>query len=131
MPKPLGTILGRSAGAAGAPRATRMEFGLRARLAAGWRTQIHRAPGGASAGGERAGFAAVGRTEPLALGSGLATLGPTHDGGVGARPGVGHRRHGLPQTGSALGGGGAPIFGHAGQDRELPSGGEPAPGGPG
>jgi hypothetical protein len=48
--------------------------------------------------------------------------GPTDDGRVGTRPGVGNRRYGFSQTGSPLGGGGAPIFGHARQDRELPSG---------
>ena len=131
MSKALGTILGRPAGAAGATRATPLGFGLRARPVAGRRTQIHRAHGGASARGKRAGDAAVDRTESLALGSGLATLGATHDGGVGARSGVGHRRHGIPQAGSPLGGGGAAIFGHAGQDGQLPSGGEPASGGSG
>ncbi len=131
MSKPFGTILGRPAGTAGAPRATLLELGVRARPVAGRRTQIHRADGGASAGGKRAGDAAVDRTESLALGSGLGTAGPSHERGIVSRPGVGHRRHGVPQTRSPLRGSGAPIFGHAGQDGELPSGGEPASGGSG
>ena len=129
MSKALGTIFGRPAGAAGAARATPLGFGLCARPVAGRRTQIDRAHGGASARGKRAGHAAVDRTESLALGSGLATVGATHDGGADARSGVGHRRHGVSQAGSPLGGGGAAIFGHAGQDGQLPSGGEPASGG--
>src|SRR5271163_735700 len=107
MSKTLGTIFGRPAGAAGATRATPLGFGLRARVVAGWRAQIHRAHGGASARGQRAGDAAVDRAESLGLGAGLAALGATHDGGVDARSGVGNRRHGVSQTGPALGGGGA------------------------
>ena len=129
MSKALGTILGRPAGAAGATRATPLGFGLCARAVAGRRTQIHRAPGGAAARGQRAGHAAVDRTKSLALGAGLARLGATDDGRTGARSGLGPRRHGFSQAGASLGGGGAAIFGHAGQDRQLPSGGEPASGG--
>jgi len=84
---------------------------------------------GAFARGKRAGHAAVDRTKSLALGAGLATLGATDDGRADARPGVGHRRHGVSQARSPLGGSGAAIFRHAGQDRQLPSGGEPASGG--
>src|SRR5579859_3097203 len=131
MSKALGTILGRPAGAAGAARATPLGFGLRARAVAGRRTQIDRAHGSASARGKRAGHAAVDWTESLALGTGLATLGATDDGRADARSGVGHRRHGFSQAGSPLGGSGAAIFGHAGQDGQLPGGGEPASGGSG
>src|SRR5271169_5943891 len=102
MSKALGTILGRPAGAAGATRAAPLGFGLRARAVAGRRTQIHRAHGGAVARGKRAGHAAVDRTESLALGAGLATLGATDDGRTDARPGVGDRRHGVSQAGSPL-----------------------------
>src|ERR1017187_8162487 len=105
MSKALGTIFGRPAGASGATRATPLGFGLRARPVAGWRAQIHRAHGGASARGKRAGHAAIDRAESLGVGAGLAALGATHGGGVDARPSVGHRRHGVSQTGSALGGG--------------------------
>src|SRR5208337_4632273 len=129
MSKALGTILGRPAGAAGAARATPLEFGVYPRPVVGRRTQIHRAHGGAAARGKRAGDAAVDRTKSLALGAGLATLGATPDSGVDARPGVGHRRQGISQAGSSLGGGGAAVFGHPGQDGQLPRGGEPAPGG--
>src|SRR5580700_8654604 len=103
MSRTLGTIFGRPAGAAGATRATPLGFGLCARIVAGWRAQIHRTHGGASARGKRAGHAAIDWAESLGLGASLAALGATHDGGVGARPGVGHRRHGVSQTGSALG----------------------------
>ena len=129
MSKALGTILGRPAGAAGAARATPLELGVHPRLVVGRRTQIDRADGGASARGKRTGHAAVDRTESLALGAGLATLGATDDGRVDARSGVGHRRHGVSQARSPLGGSGAAIFRHAGQDGQLPGGGEPASGG--
>src|SRR5208337_3986112 len=129
MSKALGTILGRPAGAAGAARATPLEFGVYPRPVVGRRTQIDRAHGGASARGERAGDAAADRTKSLALGSGVATVGATYDGRTDARSGLGRRRHGVSQAGSPLGGSGAAIFGHAGQDRQLSSGGEPAPGG--
>src|SRR5579864_2456022 len=110
MSKALGTILGRPAGAAGATRATAVEFGIRARPVAGWRTQIHRADGGASARGECTGNAAVDRTKSLALGSGLGTLGAAHDGRIEARSDLGHRRHGFPQAGPPLGGSSAAIL---------------------
>ena len=38
---------------------------------------------------------------------------------------------GFPKQGQPFGGGGAAVFGHAGQDGQLPSGGEPASGGSG
>src|SRR5271157_6179442 len=110
MSKAPGAILDRPAGAAGAARATPLGCGLRARAVAGRRAQIDRAHGGAVAGGKRASPAAVDRTESLALGAGLATVGATDDGRVAARSGMGHRRHGVSQTGSSLGRGGAAIF---------------------
>src|SRR5271157_5447398 len=91
MSKALGTIPVRPAGAAGAARATPLELGVHPRLVVGRRTQIDRADGGASARGKRAGHAAIDRTESLALGAGLATVGATDDGGADARSGVGHR----------------------------------------
>src|SRR5450759_5620381 len=112
MSKALGTILGRPAGAAGPTRATPLGFGLCAWPVAGRRTQIDRAHGGASARGERAGHAAVDRTESLALGSGVGTVGAADDGRVDARSGLGYRRHGFSQEGAPLGGRGAAIFGH-------------------
>src|SRR5208283_3593369 len=129
MSKALGTIFGRLAGAAGAARATPLGFGLRARAVAGRRTQIDRAHGGAFARRKRAGDATVDRSESLALGPGLATIGATDDGRTDARLGVGDRRQRVSQTGSPLGGGGAAVFGHAGQDGQLTGGGEPASGG--
>src|SRR5208282_6417332 len=110
MSKALGTIFGRPAGAPGATRATPLGFGLRAGAVAGRRTQIDRAAGGAFARGECAGPAAVDRTESLAVGAGLATLGATADGRADTRSGVGHRRHGVSQARSPLGGSGAAIF---------------------
>src|SRR5271157_4862530 len=129
MSKALGTIPGRPAGAAGAVRATPLELGVHPRPVVGRRTQIDRADGGASARGKRAGHAAGGRAESLALGAGSATAGAADDGGADAPSGVGHRRHGVSQERSPLGGSGAAIFRHAGQDSQLPSGGEPASGG--
>ena len=129
MSKALGTISGRPAGAAGAARATPLELRIHPRPVVGRRTQIDRAHGGAPARGQRAVHAAVDRTKSLALDAGLATLGAAHDRGIDARPGLGHRRHGFSQAGSPLGGSGAAIFGHAGQNGQLPSGGEPASGG--
>src|SRR5208283_785846 len=129
MSKALGTILGRPAGAAGATGAASLGLGIRARPVAGRRAQIDRADGGASARGKRAGDAAIDRTKSLALGSGLATLGATDDGRADARSGLGHRRHRVSQAGSPLGRSGAAVFGHAGQDGQLPGGGEPASGG--
>src|SRR5215472_8813716 len=99
-------------------------FGVRPRPVAGRGTQIDRTDGEAPGGGELTGDAAVDRAEPLGLGAGLGTLGAAHDGGNGPRAGVGDRRHRFSQTSPSLGGSGAPVFGHAGQDRELPSGGE-------
>src|SRR5579884_1598747 len=128
MPDPFGTIPGRPAGAVGSDRATSVELGVGAGPAAGRRAQIHRTDGGSPARGQRASPAAVDRPKPMALGSGLGTLGPPHDGRAGARPGVGPRRHRIPQTGAALRGRRAAIFGPPGQDRELPGGGEPASG---
>src|SRR5208337_922945 len=129
MPKALGTVFGRPAGAAGAARATPLEFGVYPRPVVGRRTQVDRAHGGASARGKRAGHAAVDWTKSLALGSGLATLGATDDGRADARSGLGHRRPRVSQAGSPLGRSGAAVFGHAGQDGQLPGGGEPASGG--
>jgi hypothetical protein len=129
MSKALGTILGRPAGAVGTTRATALGFGLCARLAAGRRAQVHRTPGGAVARRQRAGDAAVDRTKSLGLGSGVGAVGATDDGRTGARSGLGRRRHGFSQAGSPFGGSGAAVFGHAGQDGQLPSGGEPASGG--
>src|SRR6516164_4914009 len=85
MSKPPGTILDRPAGPAGAARATPLGFGVRPRPAAGRRTQIDRADGGTPGGGECASDAAVDWAEPLGLGTGLATLGATHDSGTGPR----------------------------------------------
>src|SRR5208282_5094545 len=102
MSKALGTIWGRPDGAAGATGAASLGLGIRARPVAGRRAQIDRADGSASARGKRAGDAAVDRTKSLALDSGLARFGATHDRGVEARSGVGHRRHGFPQAGTPL-----------------------------
>src|SRR5271157_4166823 len=131
MSKALGTLLGRPDGSAGATGATSLGGGLRARPVVGRRAQIDRADGSASARGKRAGDAAADRTKSLALGSGLARFGATHDRGVGTRSSVGHRRLGFPQARPPLRGGGAAIFGHAGQDGQLPSRGEPASSGRG
>src|SRR5271157_3428237 len=124
MSKALGTILDRPAGATGTTRATPLGFGVRARAVAGRRTQVDRAHGGAFARGKRTSYAAVDRTESLALGDGLATVGATDDHRAAARSGVDHRRHGFSQERYPLGGSCAPIFGHPGQNRQLPSSGE-------
>src|ERR1700679_1074813 len=120
MSRALGTILGRPDGSAGAAGATSLGVGLRARPVVGRRAQIDRADGSASARGKRAGDAAIDRTKSLALGSGLARFGGAHDRGGGARSGGGTRTHGFSQARTPLRGGGAAIFGHAGEDGQLP-----------
>src|SRR5579863_1345119 len=99
MPETPGAVLGGSAGAGGTERAAALGIGLRAWPTAGWRAEIRGTHGQAIAGRQRAGDAAIRRTESLGLEAGVGAVGPTDGPGVGAGCDMGDRRHRLPETG--------------------------------
>src|SRR5215470_4599809 len=109
-----------------ARRAPPARRALCARPAAGWGTQVNRTVGWARARCQHASLAAIRRAESVGVGAGAPALSATDGARTAAGGSLDHRRHRFSQTRPSFSWGGTPVFGHVGEGRQLPGGGDGA-----
>src|SRR3982751_6060835 len=83
--------------------------------------------GGAPAGRQRTESAAVRQSEPVGVGTPLATSGGSYRACLSTTSGLDRRRYGIPQERRAFSRCRPPVLGYAGQNGQLPNCGQPAP----
>src|ERR1700733_7106356 len=91
VPETAGAIFRRSVGACRAERTPTLGGRLCARIASGRRAEIGGTHGPTIARWERAGHAAIRRTESLGLEAGMGAVGTANGPGAGTGPDLGHR----------------------------------------